>query len=118
MVEAAQLLTGNIVLLFGVVCGLNSLGIRLWETEKPDTEHTLLGKLYPGMLLVAAAGAGTEWLVADKWSRPLLAGCGIAAILLFVTHLLRNRIRPTLRPFFAYAAMIVSAGAMLVFPLR
>ena len=100
------------VVLFGVVCGLNSLGIRLWEAEREDFELTLLGRLYPWMLLTAAAGAGMEWSVADRWTRPLFAASGTAALLLLTLHLTRGRTSVALRRALADAAVIAPAAVI------
>ncbi len=42
-----DLLLGAPVVLFGAVCALNSLGIRLWERTSPNLEDILLSRLYP-----------------------------------------------------------------------
>ena len=101
------------VVLFGVVCGLNSLGIRLWETERADLEATMLSRLYPWMILTAAAGAGMEWSVADRWTRPLFAACGAAALLLLALHATRHRTPVAFRRALADAAVIVPALAVI-----
>lgn len=109
-----DLLMGSPVILFGVVCGLNSLGIRLWESTKPDFEESLLQKLFPWLLLAAAGGATTEWIVADEWSRPVLAACGLAALLLLAVHATSRFTTVSLRRALADGAMIVAAAAALL----
>ncbi|HWB07106.1 MAG TPA: hypothetical protein VG796_29045 [Verrucomicrobiales bacterium] len=108
-----ELISSNDVLLFGAVCALNSLGIRLWEKSPRDFEHTLLEQLYPWMLLTVAAGAGMQWSIADIYSRPLIMATLIAALLLLVIHLLRRRIAVSVLRALADAAMIVAAASML-----
>jgi len=109
-----ELLLGANILLFGTVCALNSLGIRIWETRDAGLEHVLLSALYPWMLVAAAAGAAMEWAAADSYSRPVLMACGIAASGLLVLHLLRRRFStPALRAL-ADAIMVFAAAAMLV----
>ncbi len=101
------------VLLFGLVCGLNSLGIRLWETEHADIEHRLLERLYPWMLASAAGGAATEYSAGDQWTRPLFIACGAATLFLLALHLTRQRTTVAARRALADAAIIVSALAVL-----
>lgn len=101
------------VVLAGIICGLNSLGIRLWESERGSFEHSLLERLYPWMLLTALAGAGMEWSAADKWTRPLFIACGTAALLLLALHLTRKRTSVSVRRAMADAAMIVPALVVL-----
>jgi hypothetical protein len=109
-----DLLMGNAVLLFGTVCALNSLGIRLWETKDHDLEDALLAALYPWMLGVTAVGAGMEWAAGDNYSRPLLMACGLAAVGLLVLHLVRRRFSgPGLRTL-ADVLMVLSAAVVLV----
>ena len=111
-----QLASDSTVLLFGTVCALNSLGIRLWERPDTDMEHTMLHALYPWMTLAAGIGAMMEWRVADPWSRPLLLACGITAVLLLILHRM-NHLSPAVRRALADAAIIVPGAAMLVFAL-
>jgi hypothetical protein len=113
MEQARELMFGSPVLLFGSVCALNSLGIRLWEGRQPDFEHRLLSALYPWMLVTVAAGACMEWAVADKWSRLVLGGCGCSAILLMLLHLAQHRLTVDKSRSLADAALIVSAALML-----
>ena len=101
------------VILFGLVCGLNSLGIRLWETEHADIEHRLLERLYPWMLISAAGGAAMEYSAGDQWTRPLFIACGAAALFLLALHLTRDRTTVAVRRALADAAIIVSALAVL-----
>jgi len=102
------ILDGQVVL-FGIICGLNSLGIRLWEKERDDFESTLLERLYPWMLLTAAAGAGMEWSAAHTSARPLFIACWTASLLLLLLHLTRGRTSVSVRRALADAAMIVPA---------
>jgi hypothetical protein len=107
-----QLLTDSTVLLFGMVCMLNSLLIHLRERTPGDFEHSILRALYPWMALTVAAGAAMESRIADQWSRPLLLAAGMAALLLLVLHRLR-RLSPDVIRILADAAVIVPAAVML-----
>jgi hypothetical protein len=110
----AELLFSNPVLLFGAVCAMNSLGIRLWEKAHPDFEHSLLEKLFPWMLITIGAGAAMQWTIADAYSRPLLMACLVAVVLLLTVHLLRSRIPVSVCRALADTAVIVAALAMQI----
>ena len=108
-----HLILDSQVVLTGVICGLNSLGIRLWENESADFESSLLERLYPWMLLTAAAGAGMEWSAAHASARPLFIACGTASLLLLLLHLTRGRTPVSVRRALADAAIIAPAlGAL------
>jgi hypothetical protein len=109
-----QLLSDSTVLLFGAVCALNSLSIRLGERQAPTLEDSLLAKLQPWMLLTVAAGAGMEFSAADKWSRPLFMAEGAAALLLLALHLMRHRCTPDRFRLLADAAVILPGAAVLL----
>jgi len=109
-----QLITDSSVLLFGAVCALNSLSIRLREQETPDMESSILTKLLPWMLLTIAAGAGMEYYASDTWSRPLLLAAGVAALLLLALHPVRRRCAPDRMRLLADAAVILPAAVLLV----
>lgn len=108
-----ELLTNSTVLLFGMVCMLNSLAIHLRERESNDFEYSILNALYPWMALTVVAGAAMEFGAANAWSRPVLAAAGLAALLLLVLHLIR-RVPPDLLRILADAAIIVPAVIMLL----
>lgn len=108
-----QLLTDSTVLLFGVVCMLNSLLIHLRERPQRDFERTVLHALYPWMALTAAAGAAMESRAADPWSRPVLLAAGIAALIFFILHYCR-RMSPELVRILADAAVIIPPAIMLL----
>ena len=109
-----QLMTDSTVLIFGMVCALNSLGIRLHESTAPNLEHRILTVLHPWMLLTVLAGAGMEYMAADPWSRPLLLACGISAAMLLALHILRRRCSADALRLLADAAVILPAAAMLL----
>jgi hypothetical protein len=111
--EWTELLFSNPVLLFGAVCALNSLAIRLWEKSHQDFEHTLLEKLYPWMVVTIGVGAGMLWITSDAFSRPLVMACGIAAVLLLAIHLFRFRLPVSVCRALADGAVVVAALAML-----
>jgi hypothetical protein len=111
--QARELMFSGPVLMFGSVCALNSLGIRLWEGKQADFEHRLLSGLYPWMLVTVTAGAVMEWAVADQWSRLVLGSCGISAALMILLHMARRRLSVDKARSLADAAMILSAALML-----
>jgi hypothetical protein len=102
-----QLTSDSPVLLLGVVCALNSLGIRLWEGGEPDYERRLLTSLYPWMLLTAVAGAGMEYFTANAMLQPPFLACGMAALLLLVLHGLRGKLSAGALRALADAAVIL-----------
>ncbi len=109
-----QLITDGSVLLFGAVCALNSLGIRLRESTGADMEQILLTKLQPWMLLSIAAGAGMEFYASDPWSRALFAAEGTAALLLLALHRVRDKVSPDRFRLLADAAVILPGLAALL----
>lgn len=108
------LLTDSTVLLFGMVCMLNSLAIHLRERPSGDFEHSILNSLYPWMALTVIAGAIMESVEANHWARPVLLAAGVAALLLLVLHLLRRRMTPEALRILADAAVIVPPAVMLI----
>jgi hypothetical protein len=109
-----ELLFSNAILLFGSVCALNSLGIRLWEKASPDFESQLLEKLYPWMLVTIAAGSAMQWVIADAYTQQVFLACFIAAVLLLLVHLFRSRMPVSVCRALADGAVIVAALAIHV----
>ena len=86
-----ELLHGTPVMLFGSVCTLNSLGIRLWESKDPaDPEMAMLRRLYPWLLTAVAGGALAQAWEADQWTRPVLLGVAGCAAGFGLLHGLRS----------------------------
>lgn len=102
-----QLVTDSPVLLLGLVCALNSLGIWLWENGAADYERRLLTALYPWMLLTAVAGAGMEYFTSNAMLQPPFLACGLAALLLLALHSLRGKLSAGLLRTLADAAVIL-----------
>lgn len=85
------LLHGTPVMLFGAVCALNSLGIRLWEDESSaNPELAMLRRLYPWLLAAVGGGALAEAWAADEWTRPVLCGMAGCAAGFGLLHLMRS----------------------------
>lgn len=102
------------VLLFGAVCTLNMLGIRIWEQgNSPDTEGRMLCRLYPWMGMAVAGGALTEAWAADPWSQPVLVAVGGCALALTVLHTARARFSAPVMLVLADTAVLVAGGAGL-----
>ncbi len=109
----AELLFSAPVLLFGAVCALNSLGIRLWEDTARDFEQALLWQFYPWLLLTVAIGSGMEWSQGNDWTRPVFMACLLSSLLLLGLHRAGSRIPLGLRRSLADGVMIAAGLAML-----
>lgn len=106
-----QLTSDSPVLLLGLVCALNSLGIFLWEHAGPDDERRRLAALYPWMLLTAVVGAGMEYFTSNAMIQPVFLACGAAALLLLAVHGLRGKLSACALRTLADAAVILPALA-------
>ena len=109
-----SLLGGGEVLLFGVVCFLNSLLIRLTESTADTLEEQVLRRLFPGMLLTAVAGGVMQWWDADRLGRPHFAACAVAAILLTGLWIFRRRVPAALVPLLADLAVLAPGVAIVL----
>jgi hypothetical protein len=117
-VEAWQaLLGGGEVLLFGSVCFLNSLLIRLTESSTETLEEQVLRRLLPGMLLTVAAGGVMQWWDGDRLGRPHFVACAAAALLLTGLWAVRRRVPSALVPLLADLAVLVP-GIVVVLTVR
>lgn len=102
------------VLLFGAVCTLNMLGIRIWEQGKtPDPEGRMLCRLYPWMGMALTGGALTEAWAADPWSQPVLLAVAGCALALTALHACRARLAAPVMLVLGDASVLVAGGAAL-----
>jgi hypothetical protein len=100
-----DLLHGSETILFGSICFLNSLLIRLSESTEPSPEERSLTRLWPAMALIIASGGALQYGHADALAKPLFAACAAAALLLFFLWLARHRLPSRAIPPLADAAV-------------
>lgn len=103
------------VMLFGGLCALNSLGIRLWEhRDAGGAEGLRLEGRYPWLVLIVGGGALTEALAADAWTRPVMVAVAAGAGLLLVLNFLRSRVpAPVLLALADAVVLVCGVGALL-----
>lgn len=90
--DPREMLASGEILLFAAVCGMNSLGIRLWETNtRRGLESMILSRLFPGMLATIFVGSLLEAWAGDRWNRPAILASGGAVLGIFAVHLVRHR---------------------------
>ena len=87
-----DLLHGSETILFGSLCFLNSLLIRLAESSPPSQEEKSLHRLWPIMALIVTTGGILQYLHADPLAKPLFAACAASSLLLLGLWLARHRI--------------------------
>jgi hypothetical protein len=81
------------VMLFGGLCALNSLGIRLWEhRDAGGAEGQRLQGRYPWLVVIIGGGALTEAFAADAWTRPVLGAVAAGAVLMLILNALRTKL--------------------------
>jgi len=102
-----ELLHGSETILFGSLCFLNSLLIRLAESSPPSAEEKSLHRLWPIMALIVSAGGILQSLHADQLARPLFAACTTASLLLLGLWLTRHRLPPRCIPPLADTAVFL-----------
>ena len=116
-----ELLFSPPVLIFGAVCAVNSIGIRLVEAapeEQANFEVALVRRLYPWITLIVAAGALSEWYATYTIARPLHGAAAAAALLLAVLYAGRRNISVPLYRALADAAVIAPAAVAAAFFLK
>lgn len=108
------------VLLFGLVCAWNSLGIRVWEnTERPAKEDRILASIYPWLPGLTALAAIAEIPGSSPFFQPVLAACAVACALLASLHGMRRKWRPEVLSALADGAVLVcGAGALAALAFR
>jgi len=102
-----RLLHGSETVLFGSVCFLNSLLIRLAESSPPSLEEKSLHRLWPVMALIVTTGGILQSLQADPFARPIFHACAAASLLLLGLWIVRHRLPSRSIPLLADAAVFL-----------